>query len=1204
MATKQGYLKEKGSQDKLAPKTLDSLVKDSARNRALSASLQELAERQCLGYPPFATTQNYTVGDKVFYDRKLWKFTSSHAAGAWNASHVTAWSVEDEVSELKVAITALDERKANIDGFYEGMGVGVAKRLEGNTDVAGSFLERTTGGDAELANGLAQLNEVQGGSVKFNQLVKNGNFSDTSKTLTVRCSLSVNNNVGTITPESNPSDYMLLSLEGNALIKGHKYLVVASVKLSEETNKEVSIRSTNASRILYTFDGTKTNWQTCKFLYDTTTDATISDTYVFRLLINQNISFPIDIKNVITIDLTAIFGAGNEPSTVAEFEAWLAENVGLKEYYEYTDGEVVNNNMTGIESTGFNLFNPTTGKARIIGAYSEVYGNYYGIVGTHGALTFEDDLGNVSTITPDSDGKFELDVSGYLSVADAGNDVAVFLWWDGKKTEYEDYDVEIAHLDVRHIYGKKNGAGELVQVWPTGMPRINDIVDKLCIENGAVVAKRPIGEVDLGDLAWYLSSGTTDVFRVSVTGRKGGSEYLLCARYSNIGFVSNVNNMESGQIGSHGTQDAIFVKDSAYNDAAAFKTAMNGVLLYFELATTETYTDLVYMGSEYFADGTPVALPVNYKVDNWGVESILPKNTGTILTAKPTIKVRYAIDAVEQLDTHSDEIDSLHDDIDELDATKANTVGVYDDMVVGAAKAIAGNQRLDKVFTSMVVDGADGVAKINEVRGKSLVWNQLVQNGNFTSDNNWHIERGTKSISDNVASLIATSQYGDIYQDINLVSGHKYLLSAYFKPTSASTNARLSIGGSGYSGGEGVSILLSDISDTTKFTKVSTIGTWTKNPSSTNIRIQFMDLRSSDWDTIQIKDIMCIDLTQMFGAGNEPVTVAEFEAMFPDAYYEYNDGEIINNATEKLDVTGFNQWDEEWELCTYNVNTGSKSASTNRLGSKNKIPIFPSTTYYIQYPSNINQFFVFFYDINRNYINVYDNVANIYGTFNTPAKAAYMTFYIGGVDMTTYNHDICINISDPSRNGTYEPYKHGTVPLNLSTITGKHVGVEGAESVVIFPDGMRQAGSVADTLLVDDDGYARRAVVKVGSRAYQSGDESDSTVVTDLTNTLYALETASEYILDEPILMTFKAYHGGTIVQSPQAPDSAPMSMNVTFALDAVGTLNNLPQNYISADSMDAFLAQLGTAMNGTWTKSWDAANSKYTFSFQSSQTE
>ena len=80
--------------------------------------------------------------------------------------------------------------------------------------------------------------------------------------------------------------------------------------------------------------------------------------------------------------------------------------------------------------------------------------------------------------------------------------------------------------------------------------------------------------------------------------------------------------------------------------------------------------------------------------------------------------------------------------------------------------------------------------------------------------------------------------------------------------------------------------------------------------------------------------------------------------------------------------------------------------------------------------------------------------------------------------------------------------------------------------------------------------------------------------------------------------MTFKAYHGGTIVQSPQAPDSAPMSMNVTFALDAVGTLNNLPKNYISADSMDAFLAQLGTAMNGTWTKSWDAANNRYGFTF------
>lgn len=41
-----------------------------------------------------------------------------------------------------------------------------------------------------------------------------------------------------------------------------------------------------------------------------------------------------------------------------------------------------------------------------------------------------------------------------------------------------------------------------------------------------------------------------------------------------------------------------------------------------------------------------------------------------------------------------------------------------------------------------------------------------------------------------------------------------------------------------------------------------------------------------------------------------------------------------------------------------------------------------------------------------------------------------------------------------------------------------------------------------------------------------------------------------------------------------------------------------MPQNYISVESMDAFLEQLGSAMNGTWARTWDSTNEKYTFAF------
>ncbi len=48
--------------------------------------------------------------------------------------------------------------------------------------------------------------------------------------------------------------------------------------------------------------------------------------------------------------------------------------------------------------------------------------------------------------------------------------------------------------------------------------------------------------------------------------------------------------------------------------------------------------------------------------------------------------------------------------------------------------------------------------------------------------------------------------------------------------------------------------------------------------------------------------LQLFDLTAMFGAGNEPSTVEEFEKMFPATYYPYNAGEIVSAGTEEVAV--------------------------------------------------------------------------------------------------------------------------------------------------------------------------------------------------------------------------------------------------------------------------------------------------------------
>gem|GEM_PF-2174580 len=65
-------------------------------------------------------------------------------------------------------------------------------------------------------------------------------------------------------------------------------------------------------------------------------------------------------------------------------------------------------------------------------------------------------------------------------------------------------------------------------------------------------------------------------------------------------------------------------------------------------------------------------------------------------------------------------------------------------------------------------------------------------------------------------------------------------------------------------------------------------------------------------DNVTVK-MYCIDLTEMFGAGNEPSTVQEFRALFPNEFYEYK------SATVNADgATKYNYRTTDYEYYLYN----------------------------------------------------------------------------------------------------------------------------------------------------------------------------------------------------------------------------------------------------------------------------------------------
>ena len=215
-------------------------------------------------------------------------------------------SIADKVSheELAVAIEPL----ARKDGSYDTMSVGLAKNLEGRTNVTDSFFERTTGGDAEVANGLAQMTEVGGNSVKFNQLAWPYNSEGWVELNTVKTLLDGSKTVR-VTPNSDSGGLVKaikVYKSGSLLIipGGHKYYLSGNIETSSQTTTAsygFFDDRTNASLLrLYHGGGEKTRYSIIGSFSSTA--------YLACRLGNSALTSEYaDFSNMTCIDLTAIF---------------------------------------------------------------------------------------------------------------------------------------------------------------------------------------------------------------------------------------------------------------------------------------------------------------------------------------------------------------------------------------------------------------------------------------------------------------------------------------------------------------------------------------------------------------------------------------------------------------------------------------------------------------------------------------------------------------------------------------------------------------------------------------------------------------------------------------------------------------------------------------------------------------------------------
>lgn len=341
-------------------------------------------------------------------------------------------------------------------------------------------------------------------------------------------------------------------------------------------------------------------------------------------------------------DLTQMFGAGNEPTSIDDPRIQMIEEYA-KDHPEFNAGQILSADAYGILSKGYNRWDalnpvnvalensgyPPADTTRysikrlddsgvyIAGEVGNIFGYY--LADVKPGLEYEISTGTITHI------------SGTVSV-----NMATAIVYDGEsRTDAVLLSASVAstasrktfvpskpRVLVRVPFTGGNGAGAvacLPQIKPA-LPgnlrneftpywqRIKPVLDEiralpgygwsagdaknyLYLDSGRVVYGHHVAEIDLGSVVW--KKGSNGFYAEGIPYKRPPSNAVLAnAICADFDVVLYANLADRGM--SLGSNGVVTVKDSRYEDAASFKAAMSGIALRFEKAE-QTETDITDM---------------------------------------------------------------------------------------------------------------------------------------------------------------------------------------------------------------------------------------------------------------------------------------------------------------------------------------------------------------------------------------------------------------------------------------------------------------------------------------------------------------------------------------------------------------------------------------------------------------------------------
>lgn len=335
--------------------------------------------------------------------------------------------------------------------------------------------------------------------------------------------------------------------------------------------------------------------------------------------------------------------------------------------------------------------------------------------------------------------------------------------------------------------------------------------------------------------------------------------------------------------------------------------------------------------------------------------------------------------------------------------------------------------------------GHDYFKEFDTLIGGTIAWNQLVQNGNFADSSNWYGAGASVSIANNEATVTLTGGHwnNDLRQlNVPIVSEHKYFLGFDCLGSSPFDNRILFVSDNG-------GVASPSIQLTSSYQRKEFVLNSTKNDYSF-IRITCSgDGSAQSGQYYKIRRFALIDLTafnfeiadyvyslEQSTAGSGVAWLKEHFPKLFEEYHAYEPGSLVSVKTSEHRTVGFNQWGANIEN-GYLSNSGSIIADATSLVDANYISVVEGATMYAKCPSGTSAK-ICHYDSAKAFLS-YQSIIN--NTFVVPSGTAYIRASVYNYG-ATFNNDICVNISDASKNGTYEPYESHSYPLGNDDLRG------------------------------------------------------------------------------------------------------------------------------------------------------------------------